>query len=433
VSSVAELLAARLSLPSDSPALLRTVPPQRAGTVAYLGHTYVQAGEELKSIRQGRERREQKKQQQRQSSQHAAATAANAAHDDELESLAAEIQTQAVSYAASSLLEPDLFPDQGSDGPGQLAAAFRLAAVDPARSIALNVAGPGSSFYARVGDEIRAQDDGAFRRIVGEVVTRLSDALDRCETVTEGGGGGGDSGGSGGNDGPLVLVQALTALCQGYKPAAAVVASHPTFLLPSISSAEAAEVVAPPPPQVPPGSNAQQAQLYRLMAAMTQGARRGYAKRSGPALELNTVLGRAMRMGVPADDANVVGAFANMGSRSKKDSDHATGGLRSQLGVYQTALNALVKVRSDSDVCLVLFCLFGITWVCFEAFLSLHLVRVLCERFIRLMPLCLFLFLLFAVAHHGRTGAKDQGNGMVQGCLPRQYRRGRYARRPEQG
>ena len=41
----------------------------------------------------------------------------------------------------------------------------------------------------------------------------------------------------------------------------------------------------------------------------------------------------------------VVAAFANMGTRSKKDSDHATGGLRSQLGVYQTALNALVKVR----------------------------------------------------------------------------------------
>ena len=343
VSSIAEILAARLSLPKTSPVLTNTVPAQRVGTVSYLGHCYVKASEELKTIRQGRERREKKK-----NSNTANTADILNAHDDELTALTAEIQAQVVSYAASTLLEPDLF-EQGADGVGQLCAALQAAAVDPSSAITLNVAGSGTSFYAKVCDELRGQDDGAYRRIIGEVVTRLSDALDGCETVTEGGSGSGSSGGGGG--GPLVLVNALTALCQGYKPSAAVVASHPTFLLPPPHSPQAAERVAPPPPQVPAGANAQQAQMYRLMAAMTQGARRGYARRSGPALERHTVLGRAMRMGVPADDPGVVAAFANMGTRSKKDSDHATGGLRSQLGVYQTALNALVKVGATFNLC----------------------------------------------------------------------------------
>ena len=357
VSSIAEILAARLSLPKASPALTSTVPAQKVGTIAYLGHCYVKASEELKTIRQGRERREQKNLNSS-GGGGGANNASNAdvlsAHDDELAALAAEIQAQAVSYAASTLLEPDLF-EQGADGAGQLCAALQAAAVDPANSITLNVAGGGTSFYARVCDELRGQDDGAHRRIIGEVVTRLSDALDGCETVTEGGGSGGGGVGGAGGGGPLVLVNALTALCQGYKPSAAVVASHPTFLLPPPNTPQASELITPPQPQVPTGANAQQAQLYRLMAAMTQGARRGYARRSGPALERHTVLGRAMRLGVPADDPNVVAAFANMGTRSKKDSDHATGGLRSQLGVYQAALNALVKVR------LYVFC--SIFWV----------------------------------------------------------------------
>ena len=339
VSSIAEILAARLSLPKSSPVLTGTVPPQKVGTVAYLGHCYVKASEELKTIRQGRERREQKKQKNLGAAANSANTNVNTAnnadvlnaHDDELTALTTEIQAQVVSYAASTLLEPDLF-EQGGDGAGQVCAALQAAAVDPAHAITLNVAGTGTSFYARVCDELRGQDDGAYRRIIGEVVTRLSDALDVCETVTDGGGGGVGIGGGGGGGvgigggGPLVLVNALTALCQGYKPSAAVVASHPTFLLPPPNTPQAAERVTPPQPQVPTGANAQQAQLYRLMTAMTQGARRGYARRSGPALERHTVLGRAMRMGVPADDPNAVAAFANMGTRSKKDSDHATGG-----------------------------------------------------------------------------------------------------------
>ena len=408
VSSIAEILAARLSLPKSSPVLTGTVPPQKVGTVAYLGHCYVKASEELKTIRQGRERREQKA-KSKSGTANTNASTNNAdvlnAHDDELTALTTEIQAQVVSYAASTLLEPDLF-EQGGDGAGQVCAALQAAAVDPAHAITLNVAGTGTSFYARVCDELRGQDDGAYRRIIGEVVTRLSDALDGCETVTDGGGGGvgiggGGGGGSGiGGGGPLVLVNALTALCQGYKPSAAVVASHPTFLLPPPNTPQAAERVTPPQPQVPTGANAQQAQLYRLMAAMTQGARRGYARRSGPALERHTVLGRAMRMGVPADDPNAVAAFANMGTRSKKDSDHATGGLRSQLGVYQTALNALVKVR-------LAYCFSSPT--CMDVVAAFNLCNVVGDFALPDRLLCILYFLhfyiLFVVAHHSWTRA----------------------------
>ena len=367
VQSIAEILAARLSLPRTSPSL-RTTPTQKSGIVAYCGQCYVRASQEIKTIREGRERREQKRERRRlmmmkkeegveavAGGSTASASDAGAAggttasatdailnsHDEELIAILNEIQTQVVSYAASSLLEADLF-ELGTDGPAQLVASLRSASIDPTNGITMNVAGSGSSFYAKLCEELNGTDASEFGRVIGEAVVLLSDALAKCETVAEGGGGGGDTGGGGGDASPLVLVNALSALC-GNKAAAAVVASHPTFLLPPAGSPAAAERITPPQPTVPPNANQQQAQFYRMMAALTRGHRRGYDRRSGPALERDTIIGRAMKIGCPKDDPDVLTSFANMGGRSKKDSDNTMSGLRSQLTAYQVALNGLVK------------------------------------------------------------------------------------------
>ena len=338
VQSVAEILAARLSLPASSPRL-RTTPLQKPGTVAYLGACYVRAADEARTIRDGRERRDRKKRQ-------TPNDLVLNGHDDALSAVLAEIQSQVVAYAASSLLEPDLF-ELGVDGPAQLAAALKGGGVDPAGSISQDVAGKGTSFYARLCKELAGIDQEAFAGVIGGTLSALSDALAKCRTVSEGGG----TGPEGGMDGPLVLVNALNTLCSGHKGAAAVVASHPTFLLPAEGTSEAAEKIVPPPPEVPPGSTPQQAQMYRVMAAMTQGARRGYARRSGPALEKHTVLGRAMAIGLPKDDPNLVSAFGNPLTRPAKDLSQTTGGLRSQLSVYQGAVNMLVRTLVKNPEC----------------------------------------------------------------------------------
>jgi len=355
VQSITEILAARLSLPRTHPSLRTAITStqQNSGTgiVAYCGQCYVRASQEIKTVREGRERRDKRRRLKEEKAKGAeeaveAATATGTTdsilntHDEELIAILKEIQIQVVNYTASSLLEPDLF-DLGTDGPSQLAAALLQSSVDPTNGITMNVAGSGTSFYSKLCDELMDVDEVGFGRVVGEAVMILSDALAKCDTVADGGGGGGDTGG-GGDASPLVLVNALTALC-GNKAAAAVVATHPTFLLPPAGSAAASERITPPQPVVPPDANQQQAQLYRMMAALTRGHRRGYDRRSGPALERDTIVGRVMKVGCPRDDPDFLTAFANMGSRSKKDSDNTTNGLRSQLTAYQVAVNGLVK------------------------------------------------------------------------------------------
>ena len=85
--SIAEILAARLSISAD----YKTIPPQKDGVIPYLAHCYKIAAEEYKTIK-----------------------------DVKLSLLLHEIITQVISYAASSLFEPDLF-ELGHDGTTQLA------------------------------------------------------------------------------------------------------------------------------------------------------------------------------------------------------------------------------------------------------------------------------------------------------------------------
>ena len=109
VHSVAEILATRLSLP---PSEIRTLPQQKP-LIPYLGLCHRKAGDELKTLRQ-----------------------ASKKDTTELQDMLQEIQRQVVSYAASSLMEPDLF-EQGADGRKQLVQAVVQGVTDLQESLTL--------------------------------------------------------------------------------------------------------------------------------------------------------------------------------------------------------------------------------------------------------------------------------------------------------
>lgn len=319
VQSIAEILAARLSIPPGSKAL-NTTPPQKKGLIAYLGHCHKRAGEELKNMRQ--QKTEKKK--------------SVATNTTELEEILEEIRKQVVSYSASSLMEPDLF-ELGSDGMAQIARCLVAgASSDPASSITVGVAGPSSSFYSCLCDELFAQDETAFESMIEKVVTSLTESLSKCDTVLDGGGGG-----EAGTDGGLVIVSALTAMCS-HKKAAATLTKVPSFLLPAEGTTLAGERVNPPIPEPPAGASAQQQRFFRMMQAMSQG-RSGYLRRSGPALEKDTVLGLVLRLGLPMENQTVSSPFQNAASRTVSDVNKSTDGMRRQLRVYQDACNGLIR------------------------------------------------------------------------------------------
>lgn len=344
VQSIAEILATRLSLGPDDTQIAALPPPER-GLVSYLGRCHVRAGREIKDVRQKRERRRAKKGAASPASPAAvAATGAADTQDDETELILEEIRSQVVSYAASSLMEPDLF-ELGATPPGstQLGDALRSSASAGTEGITFAVFGKDSSFYYRLCEELLSIDSAAFERVIDGAVDRLSSMLEKCGTVLDGGGADAGLGAaSSGGESPLVLVQGLTALCS-HKKAAAALTKQASFLLPPADSPESAERITPPAPQIPTGGDPRQQQLYRMMAAMTQQNRRGYMKRSGPALEKHTLLGRILRVGLPHDHPDVMEPFKGAASRSMKSAEKNMEGMRSALRVYRVSVDGLVR------------------------------------------------------------------------------------------
>ena len=315
VQNVAEILAARLSISTDSPSL-DTIPPQKKGLITYLGACHKRASEELKSLRQAQEKKK--------------STTTGIA---ELEQILDEVKRQVVSYAASSLLEPDLF-EMGKNGASQLAQCLIDGTTDPAVSITFGVSGPTTSFYSCLCDELINLDTDLFGNVIAKVAESLSTSMSKFTTILDGGS---QSNGAG----PLSIVAAIAALCSN-KKAAIHLTKIPNFLLPEAGTDKAAEKIVPPIPQLPAGSSAQQQRFFRMMTAMSHG-RSGYLRRSGPALEKDTLLGLVLRLGLPYDNPTVTGSFQNAASRTVSDINKVTNGMRSQLKAYQTAVNSLIR------------------------------------------------------------------------------------------
>jgi len=306
VENISEILASRLAI---SPKTLAYDSSSEKGLISYLGSCHKKVAEELKNM--------------------PANASADTAVNDELKEILQEMKRQVVSYAATSLMAPDLF-ELAKDGPSQLAQCLENAALDPASSITIGVAGKNSSFYSALCDELVTQDESVFESVVMGVVKIIREELSKCESVLE------NSGSNG-----LVQVTALTALCSD-KKAAIIVARTPQFLLPSDRSTEASERVSVSIPPPPAGATPQQLSIYRMMTAVTQG-RQSYLKRSGPALEKETLLGLVLRLGTPMESSAVTSQFQNVARSSRSDVKKRTDALRRQLKVYQDAVHSFLR------------------------------------------------------------------------------------------
>ncbi len=303
VQTIAELLAARLSLSPEAPELV-TLPSQKKAVIPYLAQCHRRASEELKSIRQSTKSLE-----------------------SELEEILEEIRRQVVSYAASSLIMPDLF-EMGKDGAAELAKC--LITTDISNSITFGVSGLASSFYYCLCEELLSQDSTTFENLIGEVVSYLTKELSKCETVLEGNG---TSDGGG-----LLYVSALTSVC-AHKKAAACMTRLPTFLLPPAGDPQASERVRPPMPQLPTTSTTQQRRFFHLMQALNGP---GYLRRSGPALDRETVLGLCLRLGCPRENPAVSSPFTSV-LQTFDSVERSTTSQRHQLRAYQESCNQFIR------------------------------------------------------------------------------------------
>lgn len=308
VQTIAEILATRLSLAPNAPEL-RTMPAQKA-LIPYLAQCHRRAAEEIKATKQ---------------SNNSSSSKASAKSPEFLEILE-EIKRQVVSYASSCLIVPELF-EMGQDAPQQLAKCFTSNVTDLASSITFGVTGPASSFYYMLCEELLSSDNEAFVRVIGEIVSHLTKQLTRMDSVLDAGDG---------TDGSaLVLVTALTSVCV-HKKAAEVVTQLSNFLLPAEGSDHAKEVVDNRPQA---GADL----MSRLLGLRNQ----SYLKRSGPALDKETVLGLCLRPGIPRLNP----AFSSP-RMSLNAVEQTTSSQRRQLRVHQDACNqlvmALIKAGPDA-------------------------------------------------------------------------------------
>ena len=287
--SIAELLATRLSLPCSC--LNTTMPPQKP-LIPYLALAHRKAADELSTLRHSKK------------------------PDSDIQELLEEIQRQVVSYAASSLMEPDLF-EQAKDAKQQLSKEL-IQNTDPTNAITFGLSGPSSSFYYLLCEELVTQDQETFEKVVTHIGTQIKTQLSKCDTLDSGGG----------EATALGLVSALTSLCV-HKKAALALSQHPQFLLPPAGSPAATEQVRPP---VAPGTD--------LIRSMFGGENQPYLRRSGRGLEKDTILGLCLRVSTPKNNP----AFSpnNILRQSLDSVERTTNSQRRQLLIYQDACNRLI-------------------------------------------------------------------------------------------
>ena len=307
VSTIAELLATRLSLSPDSK-LLQTIPSQKP-LLQYLAQAHRLAGEENKNLQQQSNKSKKEK---------------DASTTIELQAMLQEIQNQVVSYAASSLMEPDLF-ELAKDGTTQLARCLFNNA-DPTSSITFGVAGASSSFWYCLCEELITQDNAAFGKVIAEIVAFFMVRIAKCESVD----------GGVGESNPLGIVSALSSMC-AHKKAAISMSEVQAFLLPALDSPQANELTRPSQPAG--------ADLMRMLS----GENRPYKKRSGPALEKDTLLGVCLRVATPKN--NPAFSPTSILRQSLDSVERTTNSQRQQLRAYQEACNQLVMglVKAGPD------------------------------------------------------------------------------------
>jgi ubiquitin conjugation factor E4 B len=166
-----------------------------------------------------------------------------------------ELQKQLVSYAASCLLDPDIFETASKDSVQQLA------------NCVLTDITFATSFYMLLVDELRNQDATALTTIVQAIATMFYEQLLQLDTLLD--------------TDAVLLVSALQALA-AHKQAAHAIAHMDSFLLPAANTPQAKELV-----RRPGGT------FFQMVS---------YKKRSGPGLERHTLLGACLRLSMPKNN-----------------------------------------------------------------------------------------------------------------------------------
>ena len=125
------------------------------------------------------------------------------------------------------------------------------------------------------------------------------------------------------------------------KAVAVATSSFNNFNLPEATSPKAKEVVQPSME----GFDTQQQQFMAMMMHMqnNRSVPGAYLRRSGPALEKDTILGRLLAVGLPVRDAKVTGQFANAARRTMQDVNSVKEGLRKTNMVHLELSTQIVK------------------------------------------------------------------------------------------
>jgi Ubiquitin elongating factor core len=284
-----------------------------------------------------------------------------AAADPEDQALLQELQQQIVAYAATCIVEPDVFPAVSHQVPEQIATALLQ---DPPEILR---GGAGQSFWALLMDDLQQQDAGVFQStvhamldffcalllqtdsVLGTIaVPTPSNATETTTTTTL-------------HCTPTHIVTALTSMCSLHKGVAAQVADYPYFLLPpagntttpppflaTASSSSASHATVNPLWQLLSGGGAALTPMQRWMG----GGR--WQPRSGLAMEHGTLLGLCLRVGIPKPPGGTNPAFsasapAQLLRQSQPTIDSLTRTQRQQLSLHQgecyNFIMALLKVK----------------------------------------------------------------------------------------
>lgn len=336
VQTIAEVLSNRVSLSPDS-IVAESHGKRRKSLLSYLADSHRKAAEELKEVRSTSSSNTSKQTNAQQQLQQ---------QNTELIEILQEIQKQVVSYAATILMEPDLFA-LGNDSVAQLSDCLLQSLTDVSSSITFGVGGNmTSSFYFCLIEELLTQDKSTLEGVVKEIVQSYQHALQNCESVLDNTaipklGNGLETS----DNSPMAIVSALTSLCM-HKKVAEIVSQQSDFLLPRLDSPQATETVRPRAtpnvlPNVPGGGGGANRLLQQFMANLAQHQQPAFKKRSGPGLEKFTLLGTCLRLGVPTRN-NPAFSPNSILRQSFSALESATSQQRQQLRLYQESCNQLI-------------------------------------------------------------------------------------------
>jgi hypothetical protein len=167
--SIAEILAPRLAVMKEE---VVSLAPSEQSLISYLAMCHRRASEEIKTIEAANTKKASS------ASSTSTTTSNNNSQNKEFLELLQEIKQQVVSFAASSLMEPDLF-ELAKDGPIQLAQCLirQVSSLDPAFSITTSVTGTKtSSFYYTLCQELVKLDFDLFQTVIQGIVSHVVDS-----------------------------------------------------------------------------------------------------------------------------------------------------------------------------------------------------------------------------------------------------------------